>query len=297
MRTLVLSLLLCCITLSLSYADEDQNTQQRLDEKTQEKIENLEEPLYNPFIERYMIDEIKDLRVQQQNLRAQMTEKIANSKLEVSDRAMTYVTNTVNNIFFMLTAIGSLVALLGWKSVKDIRQQTKVIVQQRVEKIVENYEKKLKAVEDEMQTRSRQIIENQERINRSNQIHSLWRRSQLEDNIQAKVDIYDQILALDPNNVEALTYKADAVLDLGEKEWALNLSNQALEIDDSYAYSFWQRACVNAELQNVENAISDISAAVTLSPSLLNDIETEKSFDYIREDERFVKFVNEIPES
>lgn len=297
MRTLVLSLLLCCITLSLSYADEDQNTQQRLDEKTQEKIEDLEEPLYNPFIERYMIDEIKDLRVQQQNLRAQMTEKIANSKLEVSDRAMTYVTNTVNNIFFMLTAIGSLVALLGWKSVKDIRQQTKVIVQQRVEKIVENYEKKLKAVEDEMQTRSRQIIENQERINRSNQIHSLWRRSQLEDNIQAKVDIYDQILALDPNNVEALTYKADAVLDLGEKEWALNLSNQALEIDDSYAYSFWQRACVNAELQNVENAISDISAAVTLSPSLLNDIETEKSFDYIREDERFVKFVNEIPES
>ncbi|MGM0533109.1 MAG: tetratricopeptide repeat protein [Campylobacterota bacterium] len=297
MRTLVLSLLLCCITLSLSYANEDQNTQQRLDEKTQEKIEDLEEPLYNPFIERYMIDEIKDLRVQQQNLRAQMTEKIANSKLEVSDRAMTYVTNTVNNIFFMLTAIGSLVALLGWKSVKDIRQQTKVIVQQRVEKIVENYEKKLKAVEDEMQTRSRQIIENQERINRSNQIHSLWRRSQLEDNIQAKVDIYDQILALDPNNVEALTYKADAVLDLGEKEWALNLSNQALEIDDSYAYSFWQRACVNAELQNVENAISDISAAVTLSPSLLNDIETEKSFDYIREDERFVKFVNEIPES
>ncbi|MGM0623120.1 MAG: tetratricopeptide repeat protein [Campylobacterota bacterium] len=286
-----------CIAIfcSISTATAQDDTKQ-LEKEVSQKIEQLEEPMYNPFIERYLVDEVKDLRIRQQDLRAEMTDKIANSKLEVSDRAMTYVTNTVNNIFFMLTAIASLVALLGWKSVKDIREQTKVIVQQKVEDIVQDYEKKLEDIESTMQKRSRQILENQERINKSNQVHALWRRSQLEDNIQAKVDIYDQILNIDAHNVEALTYKADAVLDLGEKEWALNLSNQALEIDNEYAYSFWQRACVNAELENVENAINDISKAIELSPSLINDIETEKSFDYIRGDERFSAFVESIAE-
>ncbi len=272
---------------------------QELDEKAQKKINQLEKPMYNPFVERYLMDEVRDLRIQQQQLRVEMTDKITNSRLDVSDRAMNYVTNTVNNIFFILTAVASLFALFalfGWKSVKDAREQTKVIVQQRVEKVVEHYEKKLRAVEEQMQKRSEQIFENQERINRSNQVHALWRRSQLEDNVQAKVEIYDQILSIEPENVEALTYKADAVLDLGEKEWALNLCNQALELDDQYAYSFWQRACVNAELENVENAIADISQAISLSSTLLNDIESEKSFDPIRKDEKFIAYLESLGE-
>ena len=293
MKRVLTIVILLSITL---FAQPQQLDKELMDKEALKQIQKLEEPLYNPFIERYIIDEIKDLRMQQQQLKVDVADRITTSRLDVSDRAMTYVTNTVNNIFFMLTAIGSLVALLGWKSVKDIRQQTKVIVEQRVEKILQDYEKKLEDIEATMQKRSRQILQNQERINKSNQVHALWRRSQLEDNIQAKVDIYDQILAVDSQNVEALTYKADAVLDLGEKEWALNLCNQALEIDNNYAYSFWQRACVNAELENIENAISDIAKAIELSPSLINDIQTEKSFHPIRNDSRFISFIRSLPE-
>lgn len=262
-----------------------------LDVQAEAEIKELKAPMYRPLVERYLMDEVKTLRVEVQALRVEMAEKIAQSRLDATDRSMSYMTNTVNNIFLILTAIASLVALFGWKSVKDAKEQTKRIVQQRLESITEEYTKKLTAIESEMQQRSADILKNQERITRSNEIHALWRRSQLEENTQAKVDIYDQILNLERNNVEALTYKADAVLDLGEREWALNLCNQALELDNGYAYSYWQRACVNAELGNLEPAIGDISKAIRLSPTLTNDIESEKSFDAIRTHERFKAFV------
>ncbi|MFT7880702.1 MAG: tetratricopeptide repeat protein [Sulfurimonas sp.] len=259
-------------------------------------IESLKEPMYKPLIERYLIDEVKNLRIEQQNLRVETNEKIAQARVDFSDRAMNYMTNTVNIIFLILTAVASLIAIFGWKSLKDAREQTKLIVKQRLEEITEEYTHKLTQIEMQMQQRSEDIIHNQENIARSNEIHALWRRSTLEDNIQAKVDIYDQILSLDKNNVEALTYKADAVLDLGEKEWALNLCNQALELDDKYAYSYWQRSCVNAELHHSNSAIRDIRKAVELSPVLVTDIDTEKSFDKIRNEEAFVQFVTqELP--
>lgn len=264
--------------------------------EVKESIESLKEPMYKPLIERYLIDEVKNLRIEQQNLRVETNEKISQARVEVSDRAMNYMTNTVNIIFLILTAVASLIAIFGWKSLKDAREQTKLIVQQRLEGITEQYTQKLNQIEMQMQQRSEDIISNQENIARSNEIHALWRRSTLEDNIQAKVDIYDQILNLDKNNVEALTYKADAVLDLGEKEWALNLCNQALELDDRYAYSYWQRSCVNAELNHINSAIRDIKKAVELSPVLVNDIATEKSFDKIRGEDAFIRFIKqELP--
>lgn len=259
----------------------------------QKEIETLNEPMYKPLVERYMLDEVRSLRIEQQNLRAEMHEKVAQARLDVSDRAMNYMTSTVNNIFLILTAIASLVAILGWKSLRDAKEQTKIVVQQKLEEITKEYAEKLAKIEAEMQSRSEDIMTNQESIARSNAVHALWRRSNLEDNVQAKVEIYDQILEIDKNNVEALTYKADAVLELGQKEWALNLCNKALELDSGYAYSYWQRSCVNAEMGNIENAVSDIIKAIKISPVLANDIESESSFDGIRDKEGFKKFMSE----
>ncbi|HEY9128487.1 MAG TPA: tetratricopeptide repeat protein [Sulfurovum sp.] len=261
--------------------------------EAQKEIETLKEPMYKPLVERYMLDEVRSLRIEQQSLRAEMHEKVAQARLDVSDRAMNYMTSTVNNIFLILTAIASLVAILGWKSLRDAKEQTKIVVQQKLEEITKEYTEKLEKIEAEMQSRSEDIMTNQESIARSNAIHALWRRSNLEDNVQAKVEIYDQILEIDKNNVEALTYKADAVLELGQKEWALNLCNKALELDSGYAYSYWQRSCVNAEMGNIENAVSDIIKAIKISPVLANDIESESSFDGIRDKEGFKRFMNE----
>ena len=48
--------------------------------------EQIKAPLYKPFIERYILDELKQLRQGQQAMKAEVTEKVAAAKLESSDR-------------------------------------------------------------------------------------------------------------------------------------------------------------------------------------------------------------------
>ena len=61
----LLSLITLIVTLSLiplSASGQQNEVQQRMDKKADEKIGQLEEPLYNPFVERYVLDELKQLR-------------------------------------------------------------------------------------------------------------------------------------------------------------------------------------------------------------------------------------------
>lgn len=65
----------------------------------QNQLDQLEEPMFKPFIERYILDELKQLRNDQQLLRVELTEKIAHLRLDASDRAIRYTADTTNNIF------------------------------------------------------------------------------------------------------------------------------------------------------------------------------------------------------
>lgn len=86
------------------------------------QIDSLEQPLYRPLIERYILDEVKSLRQENQSLRAEVTKQVAEAKLESSDRSIDYTTSTINNIFYIITAAASLLVLLGWRSLNDIKR-------------------------------------------------------------------------------------------------------------------------------------------------------------------------------
>ncbi|MEA3554568.1 MAG: tetratricopeptide repeat protein, partial [Campylobacterota bacterium] len=49
--------------------------------------------LDKPLIERYILDELKELRTSHQKLREDTTKQITQSELSTSDRAITYVTD------------------------------------------------------------------------------------------------------------------------------------------------------------------------------------------------------------
>ena len=50
--------------------------------------EEIKKPLYKPLVERYILDELKQLRQDQQSMKAEMIEKVCSAKLESSDRAL-----------------------------------------------------------------------------------------------------------------------------------------------------------------------------------------------------------------
>ena len=256
------------------------------DYMAEESIDELQKPLYNPFVERYMLDEIKSLRKDLQAQRADFAEKYTRAQVDSADRAIRYTTDTINNIFYMIAAAASIFALVGWSSMRDIRAKLNEVMDKKVATISAEYEKRLSNLEIKLKDRTERIISAQEDISRTNTIHSLWMRAGLEATPQSRIDVYDQILELNDEDIEALTYKADAVLELDEPEWALSLCDKALCLNPSYAYAHYQRACANSTLGHLDAAMDDLKHAIDLSATYLEEAKNDKDLSNLRESGR-----------
>lgn len=244
-------------------------------------------PAFTPLVERYILDELKNVRNDQMQLRADVEQRISRAEVEQTDRAARYVTDTVGNIFYLIAAATSILIFAGWNSLRDIRNKTESIVEERIDRITTKYNEELETLKEKLTQQSKKILDNQNRIYNTQMIHSLWMRAGLEANPQSKIEIYDEILKYNAEDPEAYAYKADAVLDLDEFEWALNLSNKAIEIDAEYGYAYWQRACAHARLQNAGEAVRDIQTAIDKAPYLKDEIANEPAFERIRASEAF----------
>ncbi len=281
MRCLILSLVLLSVMPGGTlYAAEEEK---RVLGEAEASVEQLKKPLYNPFVERYVLDELKSLRTELQQQRVDFAEKFADTHLKASDRAIQYTTSTINNIFYIIAAGASIFVLVGWTSLRDIRHRLEEVVETKVGQITEDYEKRVYSLEQKLKDRTERIITAQEEIARTNTLHSLWMRAGLEATPQSRIEVYDKILAINPDDVEALTYKADAVLELGEAEWALNLCDKALSFNQNYAYAHYQRACANATLGQLEQAANELERAVELSGPYLEEARSDQSLARLRD--------------
>jgi len=243
--------------------------------------------LERPLMERYILDELKSVRMDNQQTRVDMEQHIAQLKIQDNDRAARYMTDTIANIFYLIAAATSILFFAGWNSLRDIRSKTEEIIETSIEVITEQYKQELTTLQNKVQEQSQIVLNNQKNIYNAQLIHSYWMRSNLETNAQAKIDLYDEILKINDNDAEVYAYKADAVLDLDEYEWALNLSNKAIEIDNEYGYAYWQRSCAQAKLDNFKEAMKDLEKAIEKSPSLKEEIQNEPFFTALRTSNEF----------
>lgn len=250
-----------------------------LNEQQQEKaLTELKEPLYRPLLERYMLDELKSLRQDQQKLREDVTKQVTHSELSAADRALEYTNDTINNVMFIITATATILLLVGWNSLRDVKNKVESIVNERVKNITEEYEARLGVLEAKLKERSEEILNNQRKITITNEVHSLWMRANLESDASSKIEIYDEILKRKPDDVEAITYKADALLEQGKTNKAIALCNQAIEEENDYGYAYWQRACAYAQENRLTESMDDLNTALTLSPNLKNELVNEEAF-------------------
>jgi tetratricopeptide (TPR) repeat protein len=247
--------------------------------------------LEKPLVERYILDELKDLRMENMKLRNEVERRITKTEVEQTDRAARYMTDTIGNVFYLIAAATSILIFAGWNSLRDIRSKTENIIEERVNKITQKYNAQMQSLEEGMTQQSKKILDNQNKIYNTQYIHSLWMRSNLETNTQSRIDLYDEILKINANDAEVYAYKADAVIDMDEYEWALNLSNKAIEIDAEYGYAYWQRSCANAALGNEKEAVVDLTTAIEKSPNLKDEIENEELFENLKENEEFKKLL------
>ncbi|MGR6831822.1 TPR end-of-group domain-containing protein [Aliivibrio wodanis] len=252
-----------------------------------------QEYLDRPLMERYILDELKALRTDQQDLEKRMIIQITDRELAVADKSLNYSNVTVTYFFYVIAAVASLVALIGWQSLKEMKQNTREMADKQLNKIAQDYEKKFVALERDLKRKTRIITENNREIEIINEVHNLWLRAQSVQTAEQKMDVYDEILTVRPGDLEALTYKADAAMEMREFHWALNLCNRVLEVDDQNAHALFQRACAYAQLGAEVQAIDDLQRSINASSSMRELVVEETDFDPLRGLERFEALLEE----
>lgn len=247
------------------------------------EVDALNAPLYSPFIERYVLDELKQLRTDMAAQRHEMIQQIVDREINAVDKAVTYSTNTVTYFFYLIAGATSILVLVGWTSIREIRERVHSLADEEISKLVTEYEHRLHAIEQQLNQKTLHIEENREEIERTQELQSLWLRAAQENSATHKIGIYDQILKIKRDDCEALTYKADAVLELGEPQWASNLCHQALLIDPENSHAFYQLACAYSALGQLEEALYYLKEAIHRSESYRDEISQEPALEPLKE--------------
>ncbi len=247
--------------------------------------------LDRPLMERYILDELKTLRQDFQSLEKRTIIEITDRELSVADKSLNYANVTVTYFFYIIAGVASLIAFVGWQSLREFKHNTKEMADKRLDKIAREYEKKFVALERDLKRKTRIISENNKEIEKINEIHNLWLRAQSSQTPEQRIEIYDEILVIRPGDLEALTYKADAAMEINEYHWALSLCNRVLEVDYTNGPALYQRACAYSRLGVEEQSIEDLERAIEYSPSIRDLLAEESDLELLHGNERFEKLL------
>ncbi len=247
--------------------------------------------LDRPLMERYILDELKTLRQDFQSLEKRTIIEITDRELSVADKSLNYANVTVTYFFYIIAGVASLIAFVGWQSLREFKHNTKEMADKRLDKIAREYEKKFLALERDLKRKTRIISENNKEIEKINEIHNLWLRAQSSQTPEQRIEIYDEILVIRPGDLEALTYKADAAMEINEYHWALSLCNRVLEVDYTNGPALYQRACAYSRLGVEEQSIEDLERAIEYSPSIRDLLAEESDLELLHGNERFEKLL------
>ncbi|UPQ87001.1 tetratricopeptide repeat protein [Vibrio sinaloensis] len=245
------------------------------------------ELLDRPLMERYILDELKALRQDQQDLERRVIVQITDRELSVADKSLNYANVTVTYFFYIIAGVASLIAFVGWQSLREFKHNTKEMADKRLDAIAKDYEKKFSVLERDLKRKTRIISENNKEIEKINEIHNLWLRAQSMPTAEQRIDVFDEILTIRPGDLEALTYKADAAMEIKEYHWALSLCNRVLELDTTNGPALYQRACAYSRLGVEEQAIEDLEKAIEASPSISDLIDNEPDLEGLHGNPRF----------
>ncbi len=259
-------------------------------------IADEDAPLYSPFTTRYILDELLRMRSEFERTRADLVERQVQREYEIAKDAAGYARHAVELFFFIITAVTTLLVFLGWNSLRDVRVRVSEVAESRVESLVAGYSERLDAIESELQQKTKRLKQAQNEIDETNEIHSLWLRASQETAPAGKIAVYDEILKLRPQDTEAMTFKADAALQLDEPQWALSLANRALAIDAQNAHAFYQRACAHAAAGAETEALADLEAAIGFTEAYRRQARNDPAFDAVKSSENF-KSLTDVAEA
>ena len=124
----------------------------------------------SPFVELYVLDELKQLRVDMAAQKNELLQQVVDREINSIDRGVEYATDTISYFFYLIAAASSILVLVGWSSIRDIKERVHSHADQQVAGLIETYEERLRNIENQLSQKTELYEENRAEIALTQQI-------------------------------------------------------------------------------------------------------------------------------
>lgn len=201
------------------------------------------------WTERFILTELRDLRIDQESLRREIFIELQNREIWTIDRALSYSANTVNFFFVLLTILIAWFWVVWWKTIWDIKNTTKASMDRETKKIIWNFQKKIEELEKEQK------------------INILWRQFNTSDSDKEKLNLLDKIYYLRPESQFVTLEKSNVYLSMWLYEKVIETTESIVSWDRAkhQPHSFYNRACAYNMLWDLENCFFSLNNLLNIS--------------------------------
>ncbi len=172
-----------------------------------------------------------------------------------------------------LWILGLIVTLMGvgfplytnWRNDQSTKEKIKDL--ERKISAIGEIEKRIKTIESTIQE-DRNKAENAAKDAEISMLFSEGNKAYYSKEYTRAFGLYNKILMLSPNNLEALTNIGNVKSDMGKPIEAIIDFNKVIEIDPSRAEVYYNRGRAYCNINKYEEAIANFSKAIELNPNI-----------------------------
>ena len=243
------------------------------------------------WTQRFILSEMKELRVDLEALRRNIFTELNERELRTVDRALAYSGNMVNFLWLILTMAVTGFGLVWWKTMKDVRENLSKNFEKQVAKQVRDQQKALEAFmkkfQEEQLAESQEILKNQEYILKRQEIGYYWSQYNREENNQKRLELLDKIdsFELEENTLLVIIERVSIFAELWLWEKVLETADAGLQIESEHPSLLRFKAEALIVLDHQEEWLQTLKTLLVLHPSSRDEIEQwdifQKALDQI----------------
>lgn len=242
------------------------------------------------WTQRFILTELKELRIDLEVHQREIANTINTKELSTVDRALSYSANTVNFFFVVLTIAVMWFGIFGWKTMKDVKENLSSNFEKEVQKRINAEQKKLEQFmtkfEKEQLAQSKEILENQEYMQKKQEWAYYWSQFNREEDSVVRLELLDKIwiLNIEDDDLFIFIERAQIYITLGLWDKALETSELGLEISSENTTLLYSKAEALVMLENTEDALKVINNILVIKPAIKEEIMEDPTFENLRAD-------------
>lgn len=240
------------------------------------------------WTQRFILTELKELRTQLEATRRELNQELNTRELASVDRALSYNANTVNFFWIIITIAVTGFGLVGWRTMRDVKDNFSDKFEKQVQRRVKEEQKKLelfmKEFQQEQMKQSEDILKNQEFIQKKQEAWYLWSQFNREENPSSKLELLEKITViwLEEDELFVNIERSGIYVELALWDKVLESAEKWLEISMDNTTLLYNKASALVMLEEKQEAVKVLSNVIWVNPSMKEEILDDPMFENIQ---------------